>query len=958
MKQTHNPLLATKAARTQRGFMGINVVFGRSFLLLAAVFSLTFSLISPMVAQAAPAWNGSNFIADDIYENTSAHQHYYFLYSCFRNNDIDRVERGEMDNWDFFQGSGNRISALGAMYSGASVRDDSQGWRDCDDESLVEQAFRYLGVTSPRQAFCSISGAEYNGSNANQRTCEAGTGDGEWDNNASSATRASSFANQYLARKPSMGGAEQYVRAYQTLVSQRGCDISFSGNRLYTSAGAVPGTNAGNTYAVPVIVEDSAVAANSPNRWVLRYMQGVGINNSDSTGTSLAYVATTGAYGDGRLGNRAQFQSCNDIVNIARNNAGAYLAWVRAHPNAEASDAAGASSGRDEEAASTCSIDGVGWLVCPVVEFLGDLNDQAFEYLSMILRVPSSIITNEGTRTAWSAFRDIANVAFVIALLFIIYSQITGAGISNYGLKKLAPKLIIAALLVNISFWVCAGLVDLSNIVGSGLHSLLSGIQVSGGTSRTAEGLAGIWSTAAPVLLATIGSIGLILLIVLAPTVLLAFALVILILIARQAFVILLIVISPLAFVAYLLPNTEQWFKRWWKAMVAVLMVYPIVALVFGGSTLAANILLSVGSAGADGFADGISPELMQIIGASIMALPLFAVPSLLKGSMSAAGTVGAKLQGIADSRQKASLSTAKRRAGEYSKRYGESIESKMASRGGVIGAVGNYRTRRDFSHKSMETATQRAQQRALSEHVAGNDNYSTRQQAQAVSAIHKMNKEQVDESISLLQDNSPDKTLAAAQKQLIQASQTGDVVAARAATQVLATQTGSKGVEALHETITAIENKSTIEVDGKDIAGAGFAEGTGVRENIQHDVNSSGLKSKDVSLDNWARGGNGSLKQFDTSVTAAGLTQTEIAGQSANQLKRMKASGGLDPASAQRAIDAYASGNLALGGDKLAVLNDVPGVTPHTPGTQPQQTQPPTPSNPKPPAPQPPLYP
>ena len=51
----------------------------------------------------------------------------------------------------------------------------------------------------------------------------------------------------------------------------------------------------------------------------------------------------------------------------------------------------------------------------------------------------------------WVTFRDIANVFFVIMIAIIIFSQVTGAGISSYGIKKMLPKIIIYAILVNIS---------------------------------------------------------------------------------------------------------------------------------------------------------------------------------------------------------------------------------------------------------------------------------------------------------------------------------------------------------------------------------------------------------------------------------------------------------------------------------------------------------------------------
>jgi hypothetical protein len=77
---------------------------------------------------------------------------------------------------------------------------------------------------------------------------------------------------------------------------------------------------------------------------------------------------------------------------------------------------------------------------------------------------------------AWGSIRSIANVLFVMFFLVIIFSQLTGAGITNYGVKKMLPKVIIAAILVNISFIIIQIGVDLANIVGSSLYTLIVGM--------------------------------------------------------------------------------------------------------------------------------------------------------------------------------------------------------------------------------------------------------------------------------------------------------------------------------------------------------------------------------------------------------------------------------------------------------------------------------------------------
>lgn len=290
----------------------------------------------------------------------------------------------------------------------------------------------------------------------------------------------------------------------------------------------------------------------------------------------------------------------------------------------------------------TCEVKGVGWLVCPVMTFLGGMNDAAFGFLanSFLETNVSYLKVGGDTYNAWSLMRNVANVAFVIAFMIIIYSQITGAGLSNYGLKKMIPKLIVSAILVNISFFVCQIAVDLSNILGYSVKSLFDSfgglIQVGATTGDVTNSG---FQTAG--LIATIIAGGAILLMALSIPLLLASLLalivILFILLARTALIILLIVISPLAFVAYLLPNTEDWFQKWRKTFTTLLLLFPIIAAVFGASSFAAQIVLNAATA-------GDTKEQMQLIALGIATIPLFAVPVLLKGAMTAAGSIGAKL--------------------------------------------------------------------------------------------------------------------------------------------------------------------------------------------------------------------------------------------------------------------------------------------------------------------------
>ena len=48
---------------------------------------------------------------------------------------------------------------------------------------------------------------------------------------------------------------------------------------------------------------------------------------------------------------------------------------------------------------------------------------------------------------AWNTLRTLANAAFAILLIFVVLSQVTGIGISNYGIKKMMPRLVTGVLM-------------------------------------------------------------------------------------------------------------------------------------------------------------------------------------------------------------------------------------------------------------------------------------------------------------------------------------------------------------------------------------------------------------------------------------------------------------------------------------------------------------------------------
>ena len=287
---------------------------------------------------------------------------------------------------------------------------------------------------------------------------------------------------------------------------------------------------------------------------------------------------------------------------------------------------------------SSCEIGfGVGWWICPVSNALASAMDYLSGVISSFLEVQPLNVTNtdDNLFKAWDAMRQIANVAFIIVFLVIIYSQLTSFGVSNYGIKKLLPSIIVGALLVNLSWIIAAAAVDLSNIIGYSLQDFFMTLRgdlfsfgsadqsrVEQWSSITQTALTGGAIATGGVLAAVsfieAGSIWLLLPVLVG--LILSAVVVIIIFAARQALIIVLIIIAPLAFIARILPNTESLYKKWQSTFITMLVFFPAISLLFGGAQLAGGLIIQ-----------NATTFNIVILGMAVQVAPLVLAPFVLK---------------------------------------------------------------------------------------------------------------------------------------------------------------------------------------------------------------------------------------------------------------------------------------------------------------------------------------
>ena len=308
---------------------------------------------------------------------------------------------------------------------------------------------------------------------------------------------------------------------------------------------------------------------------------------------------------------------------------------------------------KDNKDKNSCAIEWIGWIVCPIVRGSTGVVVGLYNFMQAnFLNIKSDqLFSNSGKGQEafkhWVTFRDIANIFFVIMIAIIIFSQVTGAGISSYGIKKMLPKIIIYAILVNISWYIVVIAIDISNIIGSTIFKWLSNDghwDFSSDAQTEASPIEGILAGHAKI--GALIAAGVTAALVAGSTILLflvsaAFAVVmtVFVLMIREAAVIVLVVISPLAFVAGLLPNTEGLFKKWMKLTKNMLMIYPICSLIVGASLFVSNLLYGVAD-----------DPLLKVIYGILPILSLFTIIAVIKTVLSFVdGLTGGNLRGTFD---------------------------------------------------------------------------------------------------------------------------------------------------------------------------------------------------------------------------------------------------------------------------------------------------------------------
>ena len=198
----------------------------------------------------------------------------------------------------------------------------------------------------------------------------------------------------------------------------------------------------------------------------------------------------------------------------------------------------------------------------------------------------------------WTIVRDVFNMMFIFVIIWVAIA--TMLDISKWSAKQMLTKIIIAAILINFSFFITEVIIDAGNIFGAWFYNgivqtfiragtggtSISDVSLSAGLSTalgayslyTPGGSGGFWSmfsfgTATNDFIGAFIRLGVI------AFSSYIFAYVSILFFARTVSLLFSLVLSPVGFVGSILPQTQEYAKEWWDELIKNVLLAPIFLL-------------------------------------------------------------------------------------------------------------------------------------------------------------------------------------------------------------------------------------------------------------------------------------------------------------------------------------------------------------------------------------------
>lgn len=290
--------------------------------------------------------------------------------------------------------------------------------------------------------------------------------------------------------------------------------------------------------------------------------------------------------------------TCEQLAERINDHADDYLTELQASIDDGNTDTPGGGTGNNEP---TCQSEGgaAAWFLCEILEvadrFIAFLDRQ----ISSLLFIDRDVFDNETIDTAWSTMRNLALLILVPMMMFMVIGTALNFGpFDPYTVKKALPRMFVAVILISISLPLTQFAVQVSNAAGQGLGNIILSASPNevkylsdifsdgGGATNETLGWGVIVAGLAGFAVAGIGALLSLGLVTIAGL-LIGF----IVLVMRQVLLIALMVIAPLAILVWIFPGNDKLWGVWKGTFIAMLLMYPIIAVLLATGKFVAGIL-------------------------------------------------------------------------------------------------------------------------------------------------------------------------------------------------------------------------------------------------------------------------------------------------------------------------------------------------------------------------------
>lgn len=261
-------------------------------------------------------------------------------------------------------------------------------------------------------------------------------------------------------------------------------------------------------------------------------------------------------------------------------------------------------------------------------------------------------MTNPLVERGWPFVQGVANLGFILALIFIAITVVLR--LDNFNVKKLIPRLLLAALLVNFSLLIGVILIDLSRVLMAIMVKALGNTSVediavdilftSKIFNQALQFKRVLSDPGAGFNIVTDSTLKMVIAAVFIWGLLGAFFTLMVGLFMRYIMLILLLIVSPLAYLALAFPGMGSLATRWWKEFIKYVFYGPIVlfvlVLLVGITNRGAKFIIPDLFGAAPG-APAVQDTLNSIISVTIVIVMLIAAATVGK-QMGIAGSAAA----------------------------------------------------------------------------------------------------------------------------------------------------------------------------------------------------------------------------------------------------------------------------------------------------------------------------